>query len=65
MMRLAIEGPFDPTKVASSVLRRIASSVNLPDFGRVELMLTETRTEVRKIFTRLIGAPGKAASTKK
>ncbi|HEV2571255.1 MAG TPA: bifunctional [glutamine synthetase] adenylyltransferase/[glutamine synthetase]-adenylyl-L-tyrosine phosphorylase [Beijerinckiaceae bacterium] len=65
MMRLAIEGPFDPTKVASSVLRRIASSVNLPDFGRVELMLTETRSEVRKIFTRLIGAPGKAASAKK
>ncbi|MDH7796335.1 MULTISPECIES: bifunctional [glutamine synthetase] adenylyltransferase/[glutamine synthetase]-adenylyl-L-tyrosine phosphorylase [unclassified Beijerinckia] len=64
MMRLTIEGPFDPTKVASSVLRRIASSVNLPDFGRVELMLTETRADVRKIFTRLIGAPGKSASGK-
>jgi len=54
MMRLAIDGPFDPAHVASSVLRRIANSVNLPDFARVELDLREKRAAVREVFLRLL-----------
>jgi glutamate-ammonia-ligase adenylyltransferase len=56
MMRLAIDGPFDPAHVASSVLRRIANSVNLPDFARVELDLREKRSAVRETFLRLLEA---------
>ena len=54
MMRLAIGGPFDPAHVASSVLKRIANSVNLPDFARVELDLREKRAAVREAFLRLM-----------
>jgi glutamate-ammonia-ligase adenylyltransferase len=61
MMRLAIDGPFDPAHVASSVLRRIANSVNLPDFARVELDLREKRAAVREVFLQLLeGKAGKA-----
>jgi glutamate-ammonia-ligase adenylyltransferase len=61
MMRLAIDGPFDPAHVASSVLRRIANSVNLPDFARVELDLREKRAAVREVFLPLLdGKAGKA-----
>ncbi|MDB5533706.1 MAG: Bifunctional glutamine synthetase adenylyltransferase/adenylyl-removing enzyme, partial [Hyphomicrobiales bacterium] len=51
----------DPAHVASSVLRRIASSVNLPDFARVELDLRERRAAVREVFLRLLDGKAEKA----
>ena len=55
MMRLTIEGPFDPDKVARGVLRRIAAAVDCPDFPRLERQLVETRTSVRALFHQMLG----------
>jgi len=55
MMRLTIEGSFDPKTIAKGVLRRIAAAADCPDFVRLERQLTETRQNVRTLFNRLLG----------
>ncbi len=55
MLRLTIEGSFDPSKVATGVLRRIAAAADCPDFARLERQLLETRKSVRALFRRLLG----------
>jgi glutamate-ammonia-ligase adenylyltransferase len=54
MVRLAIEGDFDPKQVAAGVLRRIAAAAQSPDFPRLARQLDETRQEVRRIFETLL-----------
>ena len=54
MMRLTIEGPFDPAKAARGVLRRIAAGADCPDFQRLERQLVETRKMVRALFHKLL-----------
>ena len=54
MMRLTIEGPFDPDKVARGVLRRIAAAVDCPDFPRLARQLVETRASVRALFHQMV-----------
>ena len=54
MMRLTIEGPFDPARVAGGVLRRIAAGADCPDFQRLERQLVETRKMVRGLFHKLL-----------
>ncbi len=55
MMRLTIEGAFDPGKVAGGVLRRIAAAAaDCPDFPRLERQLMETRASVRALFHQLM-----------
>ncbi|MDB5650016.1 MAG: bifunctional [glutamate--ammonia ligase]-adenylyl-L-tyrosine [Hyphomicrobiales bacterium] len=59
MIRLTLDGDFDPPQVASGVLRRIAAAADLPDFKLLETMLADTRADVRAIFDRLLGSPRK------
>jgi glutamate-ammonia-ligase adenylyltransferase len=54
MMRLTVEGEFDPKVIAKGVLRRIAAAADCPDFARLERQLSETRQAVRKLFTRML-----------
>jgi glutamate-ammonia-ligase adenylyltransferase len=54
MVRLSIEGAFDPKQVAAGVLRRIAAAAQVPDFPRLARQLDETRREVRRIFDALL-----------
>ena len=54
MVRLAIEGDFNPRHVASGVLRRIAAAANVPDFPWLARHLDEMRTDVRQIFDALL-----------
>ena len=54
MMRLTIEGTFNPKMVARGVLRRIAAAADCPDFVRLERQLAETRQNVRALFNRLL-----------
>ena len=55
MMRLAINGPFDPKSCAAGVLRRIAAVAGIPDFARLERDLIATRAEVRALFEKTLG----------
>jgi glutamate-ammonia-ligase adenylyltransferase len=57
-LRLAVEGPFDPDKTPSGVLRRIADAVNLPDFRTVERELQSYRRSVRTAFLTLLEPEG-------
>jgi len=50
MVRLTIEGPFDPGRAAAGVLRRIATAADLPDFARLRSQIEETRRLVRAAF---------------
>ena len=54
MMRLTVEGAFDPKTIAKGVLRRIAAAADCPDFVRLERQLTELRQSVRALFNRLL-----------
>jgi glutamate-ammonia-ligase adenylyltransferase len=54
MIRLAIDGPFDPKQAGSGVLRRIAAAAHSPDFPRVERELVERRIDVRGIFEAML-----------
>jgi glutamate-ammonia-ligase adenylyltransferase len=54
MIRLAIDGPFDPKEAGAGVLRRIAAAAHSPDFPRVERELIERRIEVRCIFEAML-----------
>ncbi|HEY8579260.1 MAG TPA: bifunctional [glutamine synthetase] adenylyltransferase/[glutamine synthetase]-adenylyl-L-tyrosine phosphorylase, partial [Beijerinckiaceae bacterium] len=56
MIRLAIDGPFDPKTASPGVLRRIAAAAHLPDFRTVQGDLAARRAEVRRIFEALLGA---------
>lgn len=53
ILRLAIDGPFDPEKTSLGVLKRIADCANLPDFRSAEAELATTRAAVRNLFDRM------------
>jgi glutamate-ammonia-ligase adenylyltransferase len=54
MVRLSIEGDFDPKQVAAGVLRRIAAAAQSPDFPRLARQIEETRRDVRAIFDAIV-----------
>jgi glutamate-ammonia-ligase adenylyltransferase len=55
IVRMAVEGDFDPAELSPSALRRIASSMGSPDFRHLEASLAEMRAAVRDIFNRMLG----------
>ena len=57
-VRLAVDGPFDPTLAGEGLRRRIAGASGLPDFATLAAHLGETRAAVRAISDRLLGGPG-------
>ena len=54
-MRLSISGPFDPTKAAAGVKRRIAAAAGSPDFEAFAAALGEARRRVRAAFQAILG----------
>ena len=53
LTRIAIDGRFDPQRVASGVLRRIASASGLPDFSALDAAVRDARTKTRRIFHQI------------
>src|SRR5271166_3748738 len=53
-MRLAISEPFDPTKAASAVKRRVAAATGQPDFEAFVAALAESRAQVRQAFVAIV-----------
>jgi len=50
VMRVAVEGRFDPGAVASGVKRRIAAAAALPDFESLRGAIAEAREAVRRVY---------------
>jgi glutamate-ammonia-ligase adenylyltransferase len=57
IMRLAVDGPFDPGLAADGVKRRIASAAALPDFDALAGAIAEAREQVREVFRETLSAP--------
>jgi [glutamine synthetase] adenylyltransferase / [glutamine synthetase]-adenylyl-L-tyrosine phosphorylase len=62
IMRLAVDGPFDPALAAGGVKRRIAAAAALPDFEALAGAIIEAREKVREIFNAILGAPKRRQS---
>ena len=56
IMRLAVDGPFDPALAADGVKRRIAAAAALPDFDALAGAIAEAREKVREVFREVLGA---------
>lgn len=54
MIRLAIDGTFNPSKASPGVLRRIAAVASAPDFRTVDRDIAERRACVRQLFNTLL-----------
>jgi glutamate-ammonia-ligase adenylyltransferase len=61
LMRLSIDGPFDPSKAARGVTRRIAAAAAMPDIGALDGAIRQAREEVRHAFEGIILAPPRSA----
>ena len=57
IMRLAVDGRFDPGNAGSGLKRRLVAVVGLPDFPTLERSLAETRAAVRAIFDDVLRDP--------
>jgi [glutamine synthetase] adenylyltransferase / [glutamine synthetase]-adenylyl-L-tyrosine phosphorylase len=55
IMRLTIDGPFDPALAAGGVKRRIAAAAALPDFEALAREIGEARAVVREVFHDVLG----------
>jgi glutamate-ammonia-ligase adenylyltransferase len=56
LMRVSVDGIFDPGAVAEAVRRQIARGCGLPDFVTLDRELSLARGEVRRIFHQLLTA---------
>src|SRR5579883_2657177 len=54
LMRLSVDGPFDPAKAADGVTRRIAAAAELPNIGALDGAIREARGEVREAFEAIL-----------
>ena len=57
MLRLCVDGPYDPAKSLPALNLLVANSAVTPDIATAEALLAETQGEVAAIFDRLIGSP--------
>ena len=55
VMRLAVEGPFNPLEAPRGVQRLIAEAAGLPEVGLVAEHLRTLQAEVRAAFERVVG----------
>jgi glutamate-ammonia-ligase adenylyltransferase len=55
LLRLCVEGIFDPAKAPRPLLERLARASELPDFARLDAHLRETEAAVRASFERVVG----------
>jgi glutamate-ammonia-ligase adenylyltransferase len=55
ILRLCVDGPFDPEAAPRGLLERLARAGELPDFTRLDAHLRETQAAVRASFERVVG----------
>ncbi len=55
IIRLTVEGRFDPSTAGEGVLRRIVLAGDVPDFAVLDGQLRATETAVRAAFERVVG----------
>jgi [glutamine synthetase] adenylyltransferase / [glutamine synthetase]-adenylyl-L-tyrosine phosphorylase len=55
ILRLCIDGVFDPNMVGTALLARLARAADVPDFATLDAYLAESQARVRKSFIRLVG----------
>jgi glutamate-ammonia-ligase adenylyltransferase len=55
MLRLCLDGPFDPAKALPALNRLVADSAAAPDIRAAEALLAESQAEVARLFDRLVG----------
>ena len=55
VLRLCLEGPFDPDKAPQGLKDLLATAAGLPDFATLDRHLRETQAAVKGLFDRLIG----------
>ncbi len=54
ILRLCLDGPFDPAKVTVGLAQLLCRAGDAPDFARLETTLRERQAEVRTLFDALI-----------
>ena len=55
ILRLCVNGPFDPKQAGQGLLNLLARAADLPNFTTLEAHLAETQTRVRASFVRILG----------
>ncbi len=55
MLRLCLDGPYDPAKALPALNLLVANAAVTPDIATAEALLAEAQGEVAEIFDRLIG----------
>jgi glutamate-ammonia-ligase adenylyltransferase len=55
ILRLCVDGVFDPAKAPRELLERLAKAADLPDFATLDAHLRETEKAVRATFQRVVG----------
>ncbi|MDE2383478.1 MAG: bifunctional [glutamine synthetase] adenylyltransferase/[glutamine synthetase]-adenylyl-L-tyrosine phosphorylase [Alphaproteobacteria bacterium] len=55
MLRLCIDGKFDPKAAPAHLLRALSESAGQPDFSATEALLAETQAQVAALFESHIG----------
>ena len=58
MLRLCLDGPYDPAKALPALNMLVANSAVAPDIAGAEALLADTQAEVAAIFDRLVGPAG-------
>ena len=56
ILRLCLQGRFDPKTASAGVLGLLARAADLPDFPALDAYVVETQRQVRECFTRILGA---------
>lgn len=62
VLRLSIDGDFDPDTAPASLKSVLATVGEMPDFATLEAYLAETQASVRTIFERVVGEAGELKS---
>jgi glutamate-ammonia-ligase adenylyltransferase len=55
ILRLCVEGPFEPEEAPRGFLKRLAEAGELPDFATLDAHVRATEKAVRESFERLVG----------
>jgi glutamate-ammonia-ligase adenylyltransferase len=56
ILRLCVTGKFKPDVAGDDLLRVMARAGDAPDFSSLEARVRETQTEVRRVFSALVGS---------
>ena len=55
MLRLCVDGPYDPAASLPALNQLVASAAGSPTIAAAEALLADTQGEVARLFDRLVG----------